>query len=132
MMTRTKTITTTKMEVTIKTMETKDMTTSMEKGQDLLDKLINGDRRWSNGAQQVLDDALIAVHVEQATHNCGSSGWVDALNIDLDRLVLLGFVKEKDQFVHHVEPVCDNDERKLLRQLDLLQEVEDTDAIDVL
>jgi hypothetical protein len=94
-------------------------------GLDFLDELIDRDALWGHRAEQALDDVLVTVDVKETTNDAGSAGWVDTLNIDLDGLELLGLVKVEHQVVDKVETVANDDQRQLLGQVGLLEEVLD-------
>jgi hypothetical protein len=90
---------------------------------DLSDQLIDRDGRGGDRGKKALDDALIAIDIKQTTNDCRSPGRVDALDVNLDRLELLLLVKVQDQVVDEVESVAHDDERQLLSQVGLLEEV---------
>ena len=62
-------------------------------GFNFLDKLIDGNCFWVDGLEEILDDFLITVHIEKTADNSWSTGWVDLLNVDLNRLELLVLVE---------------------------------------
>uniref|UniRef100_A0A8W7PT82 Uncharacterized protein n=1 Tax=Anopheles coluzzii TaxID=1518534 RepID=A0A8W7PT82_ANOCL len=91
---------------------------------DLLHQLV-GRELALHDQDQVLDDVLGAVDVEQAAHDHRQTGRIHLLHVDLDVLLQTVAVQVQHQVVHEIEPIAHNDERQLIRQLRLLQEVLD-------
>lgn len=91
---------------------------------DLVDELIDGDRA-RHGREERLDRRLVAVDVEEAADDLRRAGRVDALDVDLDEVGEAVLVQVQHEVVHVVEPVADDDERQLVRELGLLEEVLD-------
>ncbi|GKT40436.1 uncharacterized protein ColSpa_00617 [Colletotrichum spaethianum] len=92
---------------------------------NLRDELIDGDRGGVYSRQQVLDDALVAVDIQETTNDGRRSAGVDTLDVSLDGLELLLLVKVENQVVDEVESVANDDEGQLLLKSGLLQEVLD-------
>jgi hypothetical protein len=91
---------------------------------DLIYKLVHRDRSRDRG-QQPLDSCLVAVHIQQTSDNLGRSRRVDTLDINLDKVRQAVLVKVQDEVVDEIETVADNDERQLIRELGLLEEILD-------
>lgn len=64
--------------------------------------------------EQVLDRRLIAVDIEQTADDLRCSTRVDLLDVDLDELSETVAVQVEDEILDHVEPIADDDERKLI------------------
>ncbi len=55
-------------------------------------KLINWNRSRVDGLEKIFNNHLITIDVKKATNDSWGSGWINALNIYLDRLELLVLV----------------------------------------
>jgi len=89
-----------------------------------VDKLVDWDIA-RNRCQQALDRGLVAIDVEKSAHNLRSPHRVDSLNIYLDKFGETVLIEVENEIMNKVEPIADNDERKLVREFRLLKEVLD-------
>jgi hypothetical protein len=87
-----------------------------------INKLINWDLSRNRG-QQSLDHCLVTIDIEQPAYSLWSPHGVDSLNIDKFGETIL--VKVENEVMNKVEPIADNDERKLVRVFRLFKEVLD-------
>jgi len=86
----------------------------------LVDGEVSGDR-----SQETLDRSFVAIHIQQATNNLRGPDRVDLLDVNFDELGQTVLVQIENQVVHKVEPIADNDKRKLVLKFGLLEEVLD-------
>lgn len=91
---------------------------------DFVDEFVNGEVP-SDGCEQALDGRFIAVNVEQSTNHLRCANGVDPLDIDLDGFNHAILVQVEHQVVDEVETIANDDERKLVGQLGLFEEVLD-------
>jgi hypothetical protein len=84
-----------------------------------MNNLVNGENP-SNGSQQAFDCHLIAIDVEKTTNDLRCPNRVDSLHDELGKAIL---IQVKDEVTDKVKPIADNDERKLMRKLSLLEKV---------
>jgi hypothetical protein len=89
-----------------------------------MDKFVNWEVARNRG-QQSLDRCLVTIDVQKPAHNLRSPHRVDSLNIYLDKFGETILVKVESEIVNKVEPIADNDERKLVREFRLFEEVLD-------
>jgi hypothetical protein len=91
---------------------------------NLMHKLINGEVA-SNRGQEPFDSGFLAVDIKETTNNLWGANGVDALNIDLDKLRKSILVEIKNEVVHEVEAIANNDKWELIREFGLLEEILD-------
>ena len=102
--------------------------TSFQPGKDELEpisllNLVNQfvDREVSgDGSQETLYCGFVAIHIQQTTDDLRSPDRVDLLDVNFDELGQAVLVQVKDQVVHKVEPIADNDEGELILKFGLL------------
>ena len=109
------------------------MNPSLEPGQNqfqsvallyFVDELVNGEVS-SDGCEQALDSPFIAVNVEKPTDHLRRANGINPLDIDLDEFGEAVLVQIENQVVDEVEAVANNNERKLVLQFGLFEEVLD-------
>ena len=91
---------------------------------DLLDELVD-DEGAAHAHDHLLDLVLGAVDVQQAADDDRQAARIDLLHVDLDVLDERVAVQVEDEVVHEVEAIADDDERQLIGELGLLEEVLD-------
>ncbi len=80
----------------------------------------------SDRSQQALDRAFVEIHVEEAANDLRSTSRVDLLHVNLDKFDETVLVQVQNKIVYEIEAVADDDdERKLILQLGLLEIVLD-------
>jgi hypothetical protein len=89
---------------------------------NFVDKLVNGEVA-SDRSKQSLDGGLVTVNIQQTPNYLRCPNWVDTLDIDLDELGQVVLVQVQDEIMDKVETIANNNERELVGQLGLLQEV---------
>jgi len=91
---------------------------------DLVNQFVN--REVSrDGSQETLDRCLVAVHIQQTTDNLRSPDGVHPLDVNFDELGQAVLVQVENQIVNKVEPIADDNKRKLVLEFSLLEEVLD-------
>lgn len=91
---------------------------------DFIDKFVDGN--WtSNASEESLDRVLVAVNIEETSNDLRSTSRVDLLNVNLDEVGETVLVKVQNEIVNEVESVANDDERKLIGEFGLLEEVLD-------
>lgn len=89
---------------------------------DFIDKFVDGN--WtSNASEESLDRVLVAVNIEETSNDLRSTSRVDLLNVNLDEVGETVLVKVQNEIVNEVESVANDDERKLIGEFGLLEEV---------
>lgn len=89
---------------------------------DFIDKFVDGN--WtSNASEESLDRVLVAVNIEETSNDLRSTSRVDLLNVNLDEVGETVLVKVQNEIVNEVESVTNDDERKLIGEFGLLEEV---------
>lgn len=91
---------------------------------DLVNQFVNGEVS-RDGSQEALDRSFVAVYIQQTTNNLRSPDGVHPLNVNFNELGQAVLVQVENQVVHKVEPITDNDKRKLVLKFGLLEEVLD-------
>ena len=91
---------------------------------DLVNQFVDGEVS-RDGSQETLDRSFVAVHIQQTTDNLRSPDGVHPLNVNFDELGQAVLIQVENQVVHKVEPIADNDKRKLVLKFGLLEEVLD-------
>jgi len=91
---------------------------------DLVDQFVDGEVSRDRG-QETLDRSFVAVHIQQTANNLRSPDGVHPLDVNFDELGQPVLVQIENQIVHEVEPVADDDKRKLVLKFGLLEEVLD-------
>jgi hypothetical protein len=87
-------------------------------------ELVNGEVA-SDRSQQSFDGGFIAVYIKEAPNNLRGTNRIDALDVDLDELRKPVLIQIENEIVHEVETIADNNERELVRELGLFEEVLD-------
>lgn len=87
---------------------------------ELIDREVTRD-----GGQERLDAGLVAVNVQESSNDLRRSDRVDTLDVDLDEVKQTVLVEIKNKVVDEVETVANDDKRKLIGKLGLLEEVLD-------
>jgi hypothetical protein len=90
----------------------------------LVDQLVDRDRARDR-RQQLLDSGLVAVYVQKSANNLRRARGVDTLDVNLDEAGEAILVQVENQVVNEVEAVAHDDERQLVREFRLLEEVLD-------
>ena len=109
------------------------LNTSLQPGEDQLEPIplldlvnqfvdgeVSGDR-----SQETLDRSFVTVHVQQSTNDLRSPDGVHPLDVNLDELGQAVLVQVENQVVHKIKPIADDDERELVLEFGLLEEVLD-------
>ena len=76
-----------------------------------------------NRSQETLDRSFVTVYVQQTTNDLGGPDGIDPLDVNFDKFGQTVLVQVEDQVVHKIEPVANDDERKLVLKFGLLEEV---------
>ena len=90
----------------------------------LLDELV-GAELAAHHLDELLDGVLAAVHVKESAADHGQTRRVNLLQVDLDVLLQVVSVQVQHEVVHVVKAVAHDDQKKLIHELGLLQEILD-------
>ena len=91
---------------------------------DLVNQFIDGEVSRDR-SQETLDRSFVTVHIQQPTDDLRSPDGVHPLDVNLDELGQAVLVQIKNQVVHKVKPIADDDEWELVLEFGLLEEVLD-------